>query len=63
MKRASRTVELVETDNIRRSLRRIWMKPGSTRRLLRRALYNAVSMLGVEEDTKLTELREALELP
>jgi hypothetical protein len=55
-------LELVETDNIRKSLMRL--NEMGWRRRWKRALFHAIQMTGVaQNDEELTRLRIALELP
>ena len=57
----TRKIELVETDNIARSLDRL--KDGFNDDRLKRALYHALDMTRVGSHLTRKAIREALELP
>lgn len=58
---ATRKVELVETDNIAKALKRVEDTPGGD---WKRALYHALAMSGVwRSHEQIARIREALELP
>jgi len=57
----TRKIELVETDNIARSLDRLY--DGYSEYRWRRALYHAITMTNVGDHDMRVKIREALELP
>ena len=61
--RETRQIELVETSNLARSLKRLSETQGYGSRNWKRALYHAISMSQVSMDSELTKIREALGLP
>lgn len=61
--RLTRQVELVETNNILRSLKRINKATSWGSRSWKRAIYYAISMSPVSNDNELSKIREALGLP
>ena len=61
--RTTRQIELVETNNLLRSLKRLTESQGYGSRNWKRAMYHALCMSGACGDTELQRIREAIGLP
>lgn len=61
--RETRQIEMVETHNLAKSLRRLSETPGYGSRHWKRALYHALSLSGAVMDSELAAVRSALGLP
>jgi len=61
--RETRQIELAETNNLARSLKRLGDAEGYGSRKWKRAVYHAIAMSQVSMDSELTKIREALGLP
>lgn len=62
--RETRQVELVKTNNILRSLKRISKANGGFgNRSWKRAIYHAISMTTISSDGELEKIRQAMGLP
>ena len=61
--RETRQIELVETNNLARSLKRLMDAQGYGSRNWKRALYHAISMSQASTDSEIEKIRQALGLP